>query len=359
MLTRCVVKHALEELLDQSGETTSADALLDLTICEPALGSGAFLNEAINQLSAEYLARKQNEIDDTIDPEKYHGELQRVKTHFALHQNYGVDLNATAVELAEVSLWLNAMHPGLRAPWFGLHLRRGNSLIGARRAVYPAAQLAGNKWLQAVPQARALATDKLAPGEVHHFLLPADGWAAVRGAKEARELRPEAVEALKKWHTTVTAAINKADNARYAALARRVEALWELATARLTLAERQLRRPLALYPGNKGEATGGLTTRAALEAALGDDNTPLARLRLLMDAWCSMWFWPFDSASEVTRPTVAQWLFALELEGLLGIDLADRPEAEPLQIDRFSDLTRSKRVRPSLLLGCSCRPSTK
>ena len=188
MLTRCVVKHALEELLDQSGETTSADALLDLTICEPALGSGAFLNEAINQLSAEYLARKQNEIDDTIDPEKYHGELQRVKTHFALHQNYGVDLNATAVELAEVSLWLNAMHPGLRAPWFGLHLRRGNSLIGARRAVYPAAQLAGNKWLQAVPQARALATDKLAPGG-GASLPVARGWL---GSSKRREGSPRA-----------------------------------------------------------------------------------------------------------------------------------------------------------------------
>ena len=42
------------------------------------------------------------------------------------------------MELAEVSLWLNAMHPGLQAPWFGLHLRRGNSLIGGRRVVYPA-----------------------------------------------------------------------------------------------------------------------------------------------------------------------------------------------------------------------------
>src|SRR5689334_13460876 len=48
----------------------------------------------------------------------------------------GVNLNATGVELAEVSLWLNTMHPGMRAPWFGLHLRRGNSLIGGRRAVY-------------------------------------------------------------------------------------------------------------------------------------------------------------------------------------------------------------------------------
>ena len=86
------------ELLDQNGQTTSADELLDLTICEPALGSGAFLNEAINQLSAEFLARKQNELEDTIDPEEYAGELQKVKTHFALHQSYGVNRLAIAGE---------------------------------------------------------------------------------------------------------------------------------------------------------------------------------------------------------------------------------------------------------------------
>jgi type II restriction/modification system DNA methylase subunit YeeA len=58
-----------------------------------------------------------------------------------LHNCYGVDLNRTAVELAEVSLWLNVMHRGLQAPSFGLHLRRGNSLIGARRQVYSLEQL--------------------------------------------------------------------------------------------------------------------------------------------------------------------------------------------------------------------------
>ena len=71
-----------------------------------------------------------------IDPEQYPAELQKVKAYLALHNCYGVDLNATAVELAEITLWLDAMHPGLRAPWFGLHLRRGNSLIGARRETW-------------------------------------------------------------------------------------------------------------------------------------------------------------------------------------------------------------------------------
>jgi hypothetical protein len=350
VLTRCVVKHALEELLDQDGNTTSADELLELTICEPALGSGAFLNEAINQLSAEYLARRQNELEDTIDPDAYPGELQKVKTHFALHQSYGVDLNATAVELAEVSLWLNAMHPGLRAPWFGLHLRRGNSLIGARRAVYPQGQLAGRKWLKAVPEDRALATDPLGADEVHHFLLPADGWGAVKDAKEAKELRPDSVQRLKDWHKAVTGAIPKADTARYAALARRVEALWELAAARIALAERDLRRPLQLYGRPTATQFGGVaTTRAAIEAALGDENTPLARLRLVMDSWCAMWFWPLEAADRITPPTTAEWLSALE--GLLGIDPADTRDTEPAQIDLFADLDALEAREAELAIG--------
>ena len=158
VLTRCVVKHALAELLDQDGPTP-AQRILELTVCEPALGSGAFLNEAINQLARAYLERRQAELKQTIAPDDYPAELQKVKAHLALHQCYGVDLNQTAVELAEVSLWLNVMHPGLRGPWFGLHLRRGNSLIGARRAVYNLAALAKEqlKWLDTPPQDRPLA----------------------------------------------------------------------------------------------------------------------------------------------------------------------------------------------------------
>src|SRR5690606_29724223 len=126
VLTRTVVKHSLAELIS---DDTPAAEILEYRICEPAMGSGAFLNEAINQLADEYLKRRQRELDTTIDPESYRDELQKVKAYLALHRCYGVDLNDTARELAEVSLWLNVMHKGLRAPWFGLHLKRGNSLI--------------------------------------------------------------------------------------------------------------------------------------------------------------------------------------------------------------------------------------
>ena len=127
VLTRFVVGQALAELLDQDGKRTTARDILELTVCEPALGSGAFAVEAVRQLAEEYLSRRQDERGERIDPDRYPTELQRVKAYIALHQVYGVDLNATAVEFAEISLWLATMGEGLAAPWFGLHLRRGNS----------------------------------------------------------------------------------------------------------------------------------------------------------------------------------------------------------------------------------------
>jgi hypothetical protein len=236
VLTRCVVHHALAELLgldDYAPEGGSANIqeateLLDLTICEPALGSGAFLNEAINQLSAEYLKRRQAELGETLDPDRYLRELQKVKAHFALHQSYGVDLNATAVELAEVSLWLNAMHPGLKAPWLGLQLRRGNSLIGARRATWKVGQLKHRPWAETrkghvQPPADRPLTDRLATegdtAEVHHFLLPGHGWGAVADRKEAKELRPDEAKALKAWRNTILKAPNQTHHKRLASLA--------------------------------------------------------------------------------------------------------------------------------------------
>ena len=63
-------------------------------------------------------------------------ELQKVKMYIADRNVYGVDLNPTAVELAEVSLWLNTIYEGGFVPWFGTQLVNGNSLIGARRECY-------------------------------------------------------------------------------------------------------------------------------------------------------------------------------------------------------------------------------
>ena len=118
VLTKCLVKYALKELLE--GKT--ADQILDLTICEPAMGSAAFLNEAINQLAETYISRKEQETGKIIRYEDRFNELQKVKMHIADRNVYGIDLNPVAVELAEVSLWLNTIYEGGFVPWFGTQL---------------------------------------------------------------------------------------------------------------------------------------------------------------------------------------------------------------------------------------------
>jgi len=138
-LTRCLVKYALKERIGENpGDPNwlTADEILQLTVCEMSVGSAAFLNEAINQLAEAYLQRKQKETGIIIPHDEYIQELQKVKMFIADNNVFGVDLNPTAVELAEISLWLNTIYEGAFVPWFGLQLACGNSLIGARRETY-------------------------------------------------------------------------------------------------------------------------------------------------------------------------------------------------------------------------------
>ncbi|MEV4874751.1 Eco57I restriction-modification methylase domain-containing protein [Streptomyces cyaneofuscatus] len=232
-LTRATVEQTLRFRLDDEGRIdprepeksgVTAAEVLRWRVCEPALGSGAFLNEAVNQLAELYLKLAQKERGEQIDPEEYPREFQKAKAYIALHNAYGVDLNRTAVELAEISLWLNTMYPGMRAPWYGLHLHRGNSLIGAARKVYPGKSLGDGGWLKssgrqapkAVPLTEALGGSGV-HRPVHQFLLPALGWGSVGDSVSVRKatgksvvagavaewLDPSLIEAMRKWRSAM------------------------------------------------------------------------------------------------------------------------------------------------------------
>ncbi|MFC3965782.1 Eco57I restriction-modification methylase domain-containing protein [Nocardia jiangsuensis] len=304
VLTRFVVSQALEELLTPE---TTPEQILRFTICEPALGSGAFAIEAVRQLAAEYLKRKQEELGELIEADRYPVELQKVKAHIALHQVYGVDLNATAVELAEISLWLDTMVAGLQAPWFGLHLRRGNSLIGARRAVYQPGQLAKKAWLSAVPKDVSLGTEVGAG--IHHFLLPADGWGAIIDTAEAKTYAPERREELRLWRNDIRKTPSKEITRRLAALAQRVETLWELTARRLAIAESAIRRDLHLWGGVAVDPAPAVT-REQIEKVLHEPSGAYQRLRRAMDAWCALWSWPVTG--DLPAPGWDEWIGGLE-----------------------------------------------
>ncbi|MBD0417902.1 class I SAM-dependent DNA methyltransferase [Streptomyces sp. TRM S81-3] len=338
-LTRVTVQLALQHRLDQDGTVTPARELLDWKICEPALGSGAFLNEAINQVAAEYLRRRQEELGTPIDTEKYAVELQKVKAYVALHNSYGVDLNETAVELAEVSLWLNTMHPGMEAPWFGLHLRRGNSLIGGRREVYAPEKLKKAAWLGTTPErfplteadgglpvtvtertTRSGSVQRVAENAVHHFLLPAKEWGAVAAEKEAKALAPEAARTLANWRKVITRTPTAKQAERLQALARRVEFLWGLVVRRLEISERDISRRIPVWGAEDGwlRSPEEAVQREKVVADLTAPDTPYWRLKTLMDAWCALWFWPVQEAAllDGTHEVYAQAEAGTEVPGL-------------------------------------------
>ena len=304
-LTSVTVQLALEQRVKEQGGTATAAEVLRWRVCEPALGSGAFLNEAIDQLAALYLRLREEETGDRLEPEERALALQRVKAYIALHNCYGVDLNETAVELAEVSIWLNVMHRGLQAPWFGLHLVRGNSLIGAGRRLYPAHALTKGEWLDTAPVDHPFSAGKAPSGHVHHFLLPAKGWGAVADEKEAKQLAPDQAKQLGTWRRQLRKAPSEKKSRghkltqvqRLQALSVRAEYLWSLVIERLRISEREISRPIDVWRAEDLPKAVEAIPRDKIVADLTTPGTPYWRLKTVMDAWCALWFWPVDKAA--------------------------------------------------------------
>ena len=226
VLTQCLVKYALKELLKDK----TADEILELTVCEPAMGSAAFLNEAVNQLSKAYLDLKQKEIGQTISHDDYPKELQKVKMYIADNNVYGVDLNPVAVELAEVSLWLNTIYEGAFVPWFGMQLVCGNSLIGARRQVFHESLLKKKQktdplWLDEVPK-RVMPGEKREPDTVYHFLLPDKGMADYKD-KVIKQMAADEIKTINEWRKEFTKPFSKSEIDQLKKLSDAVDKLWK------------------------------------------------------------------------------------------------------------------------------------
>ena len=120
------------------------DWLLQLTIVDPACGSGAFLNEALN-----FLIKEHQYIDEL------EGKLRNVPIIFSYHSEsilehnlFGVDLNEESVEIAKLSLWLRTAEPNRKLNSLNENIKCGNSLIDDP-------EVAGDKafnWKEEFPQ---------------------------------------------------------------------------------------------------------------------------------------------------------------------------------------------------------------
>src|ERR1019366_9631314 len=80
-LTSVTVQLALEQRIKEEGRPVSAAEVLRWRGCEPALGSGAFLNEAIDQLAALYLRLREEETGDRLETQDSAPPLQSAKAY--------------------------------------------------------------------------------------------------------------------------------------------------------------------------------------------------------------------------------------------------------------------------------------
>lgn len=302
VLTKTLVKYALKELL--KGKT--ADEILGLTVCEPAMGSAAFLNEAVNQLSEAYLERKQAELDTRIPHESYAQILQQTRMVIADHNVFGVDLNPVSVELAEVSLWLNCIHGSSQVPWFGYQLFAGNSLIGARRQVYGTERLSnsggGDLWFKSAPVRLEPNNPKREPHQVYHFLLPDPGMADYKD-KVAKSLAPDEFEIIKKWRKEFTKSFTNDDIDTLQHYSKKVDELWAEHTRQLANDRQHTEDDLPVWGQLESDTPIRTTTsekdRIRAEGIFNlNAKTASAyrRLKMVMDYWCALWFWPIDQA---------------------------------------------------------------
>ena len=135
-LVECLLDSALdpliEEALDHGTPQERVEALLKITVCDPACGSGHFLIAAARRIA------KAIAVEETRDDEPPLPVLREATRRVIARCIYGVDVNEMAVELCKVSLWLEAMDPGKALGYLDANIRVGNSLLGVTPALLEA-----------------------------------------------------------------------------------------------------------------------------------------------------------------------------------------------------------------------------
>lgn len=105
-------------------QTSLREAILGISVVDPACGSGAFLIQALDALAEALLKVQLGE----EQPSKL--QLREARRDVAVHCIHGVDLNPMAVELCKFTLWLHVAHPRFPLSYLEPKIRCGNSLVG-------------------------------------------------------------------------------------------------------------------------------------------------------------------------------------------------------------------------------------
>lgn len=346
VLTQCTVKYTLKPILERldQGEMKALD-LLELKILEPAMGAAAFHNEVINQLAEAYLAYRQVELKRKVAPDHYREQLQMVKTYIALNNVYGVDLNPTAVELGKLSLWLNVLHRDMETPFFGYRLGVGNAVIGSWLKVFPhqavsleplspsSQRYKKKTWWKTAPKHLSFGKQGIRrrDNEIYHFLLPDPGMVASDGIKLLKAEYPQAVKAVREWRKSFCEPIRQDEYQLLQRLCQKIDELLQEHYAYQKKVNSLTAGKLNFFGVETPEmALKNYREKERIAAQRNEQNAPYFKLKMIMDYWCSLWFWDVREASQL--PDRMEWW--RDLLYLCEHDLAGEARIETLSTYR-------------------------
>lgn len=150
-LTEPIVRTTLRPVLEDLGPSPKPAQILALKVCDPAMGSGAFLVETCRQL-ADALVKSYDVHGRPTDVPPDEDILLYAQRQVAQHCLYGVDKNLFAVDLGKLSLWLATLARDHAFTFLDHSIRHGDSLVGLTRE-----QIASFHWApeKQVPVIRA------------------------------------------------------------------------------------------------------------------------------------------------------------------------------------------------------------
>jgi hypothetical protein len=124
-LIALVLDEALDPLIDEAVRASNPEqALLDLTVVDPACGSGHFVVAAARRIATALATVRTGETEPTP------AALRTATADVIERCVYGVDLNDLAIEITKVALWLEAFDADRPFPFLDAHFRVGNALLG-------------------------------------------------------------------------------------------------------------------------------------------------------------------------------------------------------------------------------------
>jgi len=129
-LINALLESALDPVIAEArSQPDRQQALLALTVCDPACGSGHFLIAAAHRIARALASERTG--DEEPSPDATREALRDVIGHCI----YGVDINPMAVELCKVNLWMEALEPGKPLSFLEHRIKQGNSLLGTTPAL--------------------------------------------------------------------------------------------------------------------------------------------------------------------------------------------------------------------------------